>query len=335
MRWRRRGVDLLDTPAQAQAVVLAHAVEHDERIWSRSRSTPTVTAAGCAPTTRCCSRSPGRWPTGAAQVRGVMTHAGESYGAIGRAAQARAAEEERRASVEAAQRLRADGHAAPVVSIGSTPTAHAAQDLSGVTEVWGRVFVFFDLVMAGNGACEIDDIALLVVATVIGRGPDDASLLTTDLVLGQARTDPRDLDEATYREWSRLHPSTHATRHVHGANLGVRWSAFEAAGGFPPVPEHEDVLLVEAVVAAGANVAAGPTILTSGRLRGRVDGGFSGYLRLLAPGSPDHASPRCPADGRGSEGVGGAPPPTTSPSRVVPPGPELSSARCSASPIGT
>ena len=119
------------------------------------------------------------------------------------------------------------------------------------------------------------------MATVIGRGPDDASLLTTDLVLGQARTDPRDLDEATYREWSRLHPSTHATRHVHGANLGVRWSAFEAAGGFPPVPEHEDVLLVEAVVAAGANVAAGPTILTSGRLRGRVDGGFSGYLRDL------------------------------------------------------
>lgn len=210
-----------------------------------------------------------------------MTHAGESYGAIGRAAQARAAEEERRASVEAAQRPRADGHAAPVVSIGSTPTAHAAQDLSGVTEVRAGVFVFFDLVMAGNGVCEIDDIALSVVATVIGRGPDDASLLTTDLVLGQARTDPRDLDEATYREWSRLHPSTHATRHVHGANLGVRWSAFEAAGGFPPVPEHEGVLLVEALVAAGANVAAGPTILTSGRLRGRVDGGFSGYLRDL------------------------------------------------------
>ena len=41
------------------------------------------------------------------------------------------------------------------------------------------------------------------------------------------------------------------------------------------------VLLVEAVVAAGANVATGPTILTSGRLRGRVDGGFSGYLRDL------------------------------------------------------
>ena len=33
VRWRRRGVDLLDTPAQAQAV-LAHAVEHDERIRS-------------------------------------------------------------------------------------------------------------------------------------------------------------------------------------------------------------------------------------------------------------------------------------------------------------
>jgi D-serine deaminase-like pyridoxal phosphate-dependent protein len=56
-----------------------------------------------------------------------------------------------------------------VVSVGSTPTAHYATDLSGVTEVRAGVFVFFDLVMAGIGICEIDDIAMSVLATVIGH----------------------------------------------------------------------------------------------------------------------------------------------------------------------
>ncbi|WP_338538301.1 glycosyltransferase [Janibacter terrae] len=102
-----------------------------------------------------------------------------------------------------------------------------------------------------------------------------------DLVLGRVRPDPLDLDGDTYREWSRRHTSAHPTRHVHGANLGVRWSAFAAVGGFAQVPEHEDVLLVEALLAAGASVAAGPPILTSGRRAGRVPDGFSGYLRDL------------------------------------------------------
>lgn len=102
-----------------------------------------------------------------------------------------------------------------------------------------------------------------------------------DLVLGRVRPDPLDLDEATHREWSRRHTSTRPTDHVHGANLGVRWSVFAAAGGFPSIPEHEDVLLVEAVLAAGARVGPGPEILTSGRRIGRVPGGFSGYLQDL------------------------------------------------------
>jgi D-serine deaminase-like pyridoxal phosphate-dependent protein len=55
------------------------------------------------------------------------------------------------------------------VSVGSTPTAHNATDLTGVTEVRAGVFVFFDLVMAGIGICRTDDIALSVLATVIGH----------------------------------------------------------------------------------------------------------------------------------------------------------------------
>ena len=77
----------------------------------------------------------------------------------------------------AARLLRSHGHAAPVVSVGSTPTAHFARDLTGVTEVRAGVFVFFDLVMHGIGVCAIDDIALSVLATVIGHKPEKGWIL--------------------------------------------------------------------------------------------------------------------------------------------------------------
>ena len=106
---------------------------------------------------------------GAVELRGVLTHAGESYACRGGEGLPEAAEAERAAAVKAAQLLRAHGHASPIVSVGSTPTAHFARDLSGVTEVRAGVFMFFDLVMHGIGVCAIDDIALSVLATVIGH----------------------------------------------------------------------------------------------------------------------------------------------------------------------
>jgi D-serine deaminase-like pyridoxal phosphate-dependent protein len=115
---------------------------------------------------------------GGVELRGVLTHAGESYGARGGAGLPEAAEQERAAAVAAAGALRAAGHAAPVVSVGSTPTAHFAKNLDGVTEVRAGVFMFFDLVMHGIGVCELDDIALSVVATVIGRRPEKGWILT-------------------------------------------------------------------------------------------------------------------------------------------------------------
>ncbi|MBA2651132.1 MAG: DSD1 family PLP-dependent enzyme, partial [Tatlockia sp.] len=50
-----------------------------------------------------------------------------------------------------------------------TPTTLYAKHLEGVTEVRAGVFVFFDLVMAGLGVCQLDNIALSVLATVIGH----------------------------------------------------------------------------------------------------------------------------------------------------------------------
>lgn len=107
-----------------------------------------------------------------AELRGVLAHAGESYGAVGAKAQAVFAEMERAATVAAAQTLRSNGLPCPVVSVGSTPTAHAATDLTGVTELRAGVYTFFDLVMAGIEVCTLDDIALSVLTTVIGHQSD-------------------------------------------------------------------------------------------------------------------------------------------------------------------
>lgn len=114
---------------------------------------------------------------GGAEPRGIMTHAGGSYDARSEAQLVAAAEQERAAAVRCAEQLRSAGFAAPVVSVGSTPTAHFARDLTGVTEVRAGVFVFFDLVMAGIGVCCLDDIALSVLASVIGHQPSKHQIL--------------------------------------------------------------------------------------------------------------------------------------------------------------
>lgn len=107
--------------------------------------------------------------SGGCRVAGVMTHMGGSYHCADTACLKRAAERERRSAVEAADRLRDAGLDAPVVSIGSTPTARFVEDVSGVTEVRPGTHVFMDLVMAGLGVCAVDDIAISVLAEVIGR----------------------------------------------------------------------------------------------------------------------------------------------------------------------
>ena len=116
--------------------------------------------------------------SGEVPVRGVMTHAGSSYQCRSHDELRAKAEQERAAVVTSAAALRRAGHAAPVVSVGSTPTALFAEDLTGVTEVRAGVYVFFDLVMAGLGVCNLDEIAISVLATVIGHRPDKGWIVT-------------------------------------------------------------------------------------------------------------------------------------------------------------
>lgn len=116
---------------------------------------------------------------GGQNLLGVLTHAGSAYDlpAPGAEAFAALAAQERDAAVSAARQLRAAGHGCPVVSVGSTPTAFFGRDFAGVSEVRAGVYMFQDLVMAGLGVCPVEDIALSVLCTVIGRQKSSGNLV--------------------------------------------------------------------------------------------------------------------------------------------------------------
>lgn len=167
---RRGGCDLavvLDTVEQAEAVAVASR-EAGMAIPALIEIDCDGHRSGVLPGDAAQLRAIAAALANGGELRGVLTHAGGSYSARGKALEV-CAEAERKAVVDAAATLRAAGHACPVVSVGSTPTAHNATNLDGVTEVRAGVFVFFDLVMAGIGVCTVDDIAISVLATVIGR----------------------------------------------------------------------------------------------------------------------------------------------------------------------
>jgi D-serine deaminase-like pyridoxal phosphate-dependent protein len=112
-----------------------------------------------------------------ARLAGVMTHAGHSYGARTVEAIATLSAAERIAAVSAAARLRSAGHACEIVSIGSSPTALHGNDYTGVTELRAGVYMFGDLFQAEIFTHDIADIAVTVLASVIGRRPARNSLI--------------------------------------------------------------------------------------------------------------------------------------------------------------
>lgn len=177
---RARGVDLvviLDNVDQARAVAEA-SVNSGTRIPAMIEIDCDGHRSVVAPTDQALLLEIGHALAAGAELRGVLTHAGDSYKGGGPEAQERFAKAERAAVVDAAQFLRASGLPCPVVSVGSTPTAHHAVDLTGVTEVRAGVFVFFDLFMTGVGICQVDDIALSVMATVIGHQREKGWIIT-------------------------------------------------------------------------------------------------------------------------------------------------------------
>ncbi|WP_407154721.1 alanine racemase [Bradyrhizobium sp. STM 3557] len=179
MRLRKAGVDikvLLDSPEQAMMLGAAGRaagvtpsafieIDCDGHRGGLTATDPKLIAVAAA------------LDTAGAKLAGILTHAGESYSLSEPQVLVATAENERAVAVAAADSLRAAGHQCPVVSVGSTPTAHFAEDLTGITEMRAGVYMFFDLVMHGVGVCRIDDIAISVLATVIGTKPEKGWIL--------------------------------------------------------------------------------------------------------------------------------------------------------------
>jgi D-serine deaminase-like pyridoxal phosphate-dependent protein len=111
------------------------------------------------------------------RLRGIMTHAGHSYGTRDLDQVRAIAASERDAAVAAAAAIRAAGLACEIVSIGSTPTVLYADHLAGVTEARAGIYMFFDLAQLSRGVCAEEDIAVSVLASVIGHNRAGRALI--------------------------------------------------------------------------------------------------------------------------------------------------------------
>lgn len=103
-----------------------------------------------------------------------------------------------------------------------------------------------------------------------------------DLVVGTVRPDPAEYPVEMQREWLKTHVKGKPNGHVHGANLGVRASAYCEVGGYLPMPEHEDVDLVARLARYPKVASDAGEVITSARLEGRTPGGYAGYLKARA-----------------------------------------------------
>jgi D-serine deaminase-like pyridoxal phosphate-dependent protein len=98
---------------------------------------------------------------------GLLTHAGHSYHARSKEELLAIARHERDLMTEFAEKLRASGVPASVVSIGSTPTITHVDHLAGITEARPGNYIFFDAFQATLGSCTFADCALTVLAAVV------------------------------------------------------------------------------------------------------------------------------------------------------------------------
>ena len=112
-----------------------------------------------------------------ARLSGVLTHAGHSYAANNSSSIEKIALQERDSIVLAANRIRSLGIEIDTVSAGSTPTALFAKDLTGVTEIRAGVYTVFDMDQQSRGVCQVEEIAMSVLTSVIGHNKAAGKIL--------------------------------------------------------------------------------------------------------------------------------------------------------------
>lgn len=111
------------------------------------------------------------------RLRGLLSHAGQSYHAHSEAELEEMAVAEARMLVSLALAARAAGIAIDELSAGATPTARYSLQQDGLTEYRAGNFVYFDRTQVGLGAATLDDCALTVLARVVSKPARDRIIL--------------------------------------------------------------------------------------------------------------------------------------------------------------
>ncbi|HEX6976466.1 MAG TPA: alanine racemase, partial [Vicinamibacterales bacterium] len=191
------------------------------------------------------------------RFRGLLSHAGHSYGSTSAADAEQIAVKEAKTLTELAARVRATGVAVDEISVGATPTARFSVEQPGITELRPGNYIYFDRTQVALGAAAWSDCALTVLARVVTRPAADriildcgSKTLTNDAARGQGNTsgygavclalDDTEPDESLVIE--RL-SEEHATVKVVGS------SALEPGDLVRVIPNHSCVVsnLVDAV----------------------------------------------------------------------------------------
>ncbi|HEY3121094.1 MAG TPA: alanine racemase [Vicinamibacteria bacterium] len=111
------------------------------------------------------------------RLRGVFTHAGQSYLAESAEEIAEVGRHEGRTLAAVGRALREAGLPIEDVSVGSTPTAPHAMAEAGVTECRPGNYVYHDASQVSLGTCAIEDCAMTVLATVVSVPAPDRAVL--------------------------------------------------------------------------------------------------------------------------------------------------------------
>lgn len=101
------------------------------------------------------------------KLRGIMTHAGQAYGAKDHEEIIEIGQKEGNTLVSMAKAMRREGFEVPVVSVGSTPTAPFSAPINGITELRVGNYIVNDGIQVALGVVEEDHCALTVMTTVI------------------------------------------------------------------------------------------------------------------------------------------------------------------------
>lgn len=104
-------------------------------------------------------------------LRGILTHAGNTYHASGKTDITRIHEQSLVRLMKVRDFLESVGFPGLEISIGDTPACSQADTFSGISEVRCGNFVFYDVMQARLGSCGIDDIAIRLLCPVIGAYP--------------------------------------------------------------------------------------------------------------------------------------------------------------------